>query len=743
MVIENNSIDDKRHQFGNNEPSPKVTGERPSAPPDPRPPPPQPVLLINIDSPRNGTTLPDPSIGPFNITGSYVLEVYSFQDLTVQIGNESPQRPVIDSTGQRWTLSARPKTTGNIVITATIIGRIGTTPSRSASRSVTVLIAPDTTKPDLTVTPIASVIELPEHETVLPLSGTCSDYFGVKGVQSAYMFSPSPNPVPLPNPISIPVTLDSSNWSATLTIPPTSVGNYTINIICTDLTGNAAQQTINFKTLDKNKPVGKILEPQEGQNFTNYGSGVKIILRGTSQDPNSGILAVEWSLDGGVYTQAKTADKWANWNDLVTILTSGPHTLEFRFSDNQGNSSNQSIKIVISGRHKPTGLADLLNIRAYLDDLLSFATIHIKTNSSTLVTKQDLEAVFCQPFGALADPFSESDWGNKPVNQVRVSIESLITYLVNSMGLKVDTDPNFKATKSEYLQDAYEEILQRIGTSYEEIRLIRGADDNKRRSLAIRLGIALSPARPDQLDALFIEPDRATDFQLEDLFGLINITSDPSKASAAEPKILKWQFENLGVVWRQTDFSDQSTISVTTSSSVDSQSLPTPIVDPDIINTNDFTTTIPGNAAFDLLTKRTNWLTEQLSSLRKLRESKQNSIDGLTAIVNSTLIVPTNVVDLQCKDKQAQPIDFLECLQVEMNHGSNIKPVLAQLYLTMEMFSYLLRLKSLAESGNVKNLTWNGIVTDLEWQSAYDILIQVMKKQQYTSVEKRGKRRQY
>ena len=55
-------------------------------------------------------------------------------------------------------------------------------------------------------------------------------------------------------------------------------------------------------------------------------------------------------------------------------------------------------------------------------------------------------------------------------------------------------------------------LLRHLGTSYDEIRLARVADDATRAVLASRLGIEASPVRPDNLDQLFsLRPNQVTE----------------------------------------------------------------------------------------------------------------------------------------------------------------------------------------------------------------------------------------
>jgi hypothetical protein len=122
------------------------------------------------------------------------------------------------------------------------------------------------------------------------------------------------------------------------------------------------------------------------------------------------------------------------------------------------------------------------------------------------------------------------------------------------------------ATRS-YLLSTYALLLVRSGTSYEEIRLARGAAREERQLVADRLGIDLTEPRPDplttpgdELDQLFLDPDAApsdqwalTELALERLFGLVDTTRDPLSSgvkiddSELTPKLASWRF--AGAIW--------------------------------------------------------------------------------------------------------------------------------------------------------------------------------------------------
>ena len=110
--------------------------------------------------------------------------------------------------------------------------------------------------------------------------------------------------------------------------------------------------------------------------------------------------------------------------------------------------------------------------------------------------------------------------------------------------------------------------MARIGTSYDELRLARRADPEKRKALADRLGIALTSdsasvdgGQPtDMLDALLLDPRAAppdvralTEEKLEDLFGLADTNRD-GLAPGSRSKLETSRLAYLCALWRDQDW---------------------------------------------------------------------------------------------------------------------------------------------------------------------------------------------
>ena len=148
---------------------------------------------------------------------------------------------------------------------------------------------------------------------------------------------------------------------------------------------------------------------------------------------------------------------------------------------------------------------------AYLADLLDYALrvlkIRIIPTNGVPITLDFLKGNFHQPFGDLP---TACEAVTQQVRQVRICIEVLRSFL----GARPLSDANREAalarSENEYRLAVYTTLLIRIGTSHEEIRLARTADEETRQVLADRLGIPL-----ERLASLFLEPAAVTEEALE------------------------------------------------------------------------------------------------------------------------------------------------------------------------------------------------------------------------------------
>jgi len=190
----------------------------------------------------------------------------------------------------------------------------------------------------------------------------------------------------------------------------------------------------------------------------------------------------------------------------------------------------------------------VLSPRAYLAHLLDYTLRHVKDDSAK-IDLLFLNNKFFQPFGDLPASCVAVD---KQMRQVRLCIEVLRRYLKTSP-TPVPRTVLEKAEK-EYRLAAYTMLLNKIGTSYDEIRLARTAEREERTALAERLGIDLTKSRPlpgDELDQLFLDPDTFTEQDLERLFGYADTKRDPLSDGAkfGDEQIQRWNLD--GIEWNK------------------------------------------------------------------------------------------------------------------------------------------------------------------------------------------------
>ena len=194
---------------------------------------------------------------------------------------------------------------------------------------------------------------------------------------------------------------------------------------------------------------------------------------------------------------------------------------------------------------------------AYLVDFLGYALTHLRfgfdAGWASPITMEWLTNTFHQPCADL--PVSCEAMDTK-IRQVRLCVEVLRRYL-KTQTVTPERLTRFKKAEQAYRLAAYTALLAQLGTTYEELRLSRGADQSKVRiPLAARLGFSLETTRPDRLDALLLDPASLTEVELERIFGLMDTQisrdrfSDGPVLGDPEPQIVRWNLTD--VYWRRT-----------------------------------------------------------------------------------------------------------------------------------------------------------------------------------------------
>jgi hypothetical protein len=589
-----------------------------------------------------------------------------------------------------WTFPVSGRPSGPLTITAevTASGSAGEAGSATDSQSVTV----DASPPTFTINPPADVVQ-PAPPYIATITGGAADSpAGVAAVE--WQFGSS----------AWQAATGTTSWTAQAPLP--GLGLHTVSFRARDNMGNlSATQTTQVRVGDITAPSLSITDPKETiETFPLVNGQVTIVARGTASDTQTGVAKVEWSLDGQTgFTLAtpRAANDWSTWTAPVTITAAGNRTITVRATDKAtpGNTFQLQRAFVVAEPFQPQDPDAVFSPTAYLDDLLSYSTQRAKTSATgTLITRQLLVDTYLQPFIDLVTRANRTA-ANQSASQVRLCIEALRRYLSkNARSVPA-------AAEADYRQAAYSALLQQLGTSYDEIRLARVADQSARVASANRLGIAVTQFRPDRLDQLLLQPANLTEVALRNLFGLEETTVKPLADSLLpESSLLIWQKENLRSAWQQQDDAARSELD-----------LPTPVIDPDLLSTQDLRTPNAGNAAYDLWKARGDTLAAQLAALDTTRNGQATQLAGFDSIVSDTL----------------GPVAELLALDQRRQSGDAIDIPLGAKRLTMQPFLHLMRVRQLAATNSV---------LDAEWSDVYAILIQVKKLGLYATW--RGEERQ-
>ena len=479
------------------------------------------------------------------------------------------------------------------------------------------------------------------------------------------------------------------NWEATDTLP--SLGEYTVEVRAWDTAGKVTSRNVTVNVVDITGPTLTIDTPFEGDEFPLVNNTVEVVFRGTAIDSQTEVSRVEWKLDGQTTFQPATpeATDWSTWSATIVIGPPvGEYIVTFRAYDTRNNPESQQRRITLLQAGVPKDPLAVFGRGKYLTDLLAFAVARLRWTSEQgpPVTMPDLTTIFYQPFEALTMA-NKRLVANQSVSQVRICIEVLRQYFAHN------NQPIPTSAEARYRQAAYETLLHQLGTSYDEMRLVRVADNATRAALASRLGIEAS----DNLDQLFFLSNQVTEADLEDRFGLVQTTRDPLTTDAIPvAKLRRWRQEHLWVLWQQQDDAAQSVFGT-----------PMPVIDPDIVGAGDFTNPIPANAVYALWQSRQQQVANMLATI-KAPQAQETPLARFERIVSDTL----------------GPMATLVALEDEHKSGNDITSALLAMQLTLQPFLHLMRIRKLVQAGSV---------SDAEWDDVYAILVQVQKVRQYAT----------
>jgi hypothetical protein len=410
-------------------------------------------------------------------------------------------------------------------------------------------------------------------------------------------------------------------------------------------------------------------------------------LKGTAGDAVSGIRSVQVQVGGGAFVDAIDAgDGFARWLRPLD-LGAGEHHLTVRAVDGVGNSRTATADLTVEVPSEPGAVDQIFQPTRYLQELVEFAARYVEIDGSTgALTAGMLAERFHQPFDRLSD-IALSQPAARSVAQSRIAVEVLRGRLGSPAPQPLD---------QRYRALAYQTLLQQVGTSYDELRLARNADSTTRRSLATRLGIAMTATRrPDRLDELTLSPDLVSDEKLEALFGYRSTAPSDSLGSLPEAASFSlWQRDALGAQWSQEDALQR-----------DSAAGPQPIIDPDIIGDGHVRNRHVEDPAFSLLTARRRWIEETLAKI----EAAAN--DGGDPLTRFDELVLTYIGALDVAGLAARDAD-----------GADIGPDLAAVNLDLRAFRFLAHCRELLAAGEL---------LDTEMHDVVSILLQIQKLREY------------
>ena len=282
-----------------------------------------------------------------------------------------------------------------------------------------------------------------------------------------------------------------------------------------------------------------------------------------------------------------------------------------------------------------------------------------------------------------------------PARQLQLEghvVRGLSFTMLNGGGAWDRTGRRSWRTRSEFdplPANAYRTLLREIGTSYDELRLVRTAEPAARTALADRLGISLRPQRPgDELDQLLLSLDQVTDADLQRLFGYTGAGSPTLTATPSEPLLVTWRHAWLRENWRRQDDRERT-----------QNAYRLPVIDPDLVYWQDLDPT--AGLVWRLRDERAAWVRTQLGILQSVREGFVVASEGFAAVVDSVL----SGMDL-------------DQLDLDWRAGQTIDTRLTGANLTLGAFVRLRQIDALAAAGSV---------LDEEWDELYSILVQVLK----------------
>lgn len=331
---------------------------------------------------------------------------------------------------------------------------------------------------------------------------------------------------------------------------------------------------------------------------------------------------------------------------------------------------------------------------AYLADLLSYILKNVK-NGNTNVTLPFLEGTFHKPFREL--PVS-CEAVEKKVRQVRTCIAALRALLSASSdpGGFVQPNPQFDLAYRSYRNVTYQTLLERLGSSFEELRRLQPAGETftpseleelDRQSAAERLGIQVVNL-VDLFRDIHATPSEVTEENLEQIFGFKDTTNNPLEEPPSS-LLQTWQLEWLQSLWKQQDWIDD-----------DYSNTLLPVVNPLLLTEAYFQEPLAENQAFSLFQSRR----DAVEAYRQQLIQADPQTNGLDPLIASEL---------------GQPIEQLQLWAEQLQSGENAETAQQQvtsLHLTVASFTRLMAIATQVQQQGVED------IDDAVWQESFNIL---------------------
>jgi hypothetical protein len=264
--------------------------------------------------------------------------------------------------------------------------------------------------------------------------------------------------------------------------------------------------------------------------------------------------------------------------------------------------------------------------------------------------------------------------------------------------------------KSDYILRLYEALLHEMGTSYAELRMMRGALAESRQAAARRLLIGLSSqATPDELSQITFGPDQLSEKNLEHYFGIIPYGKDPL-ANYPKPLLLQWQEQYLEVGWLEQDWKKRNGTElpvIIDPDLIDGSDLIFSFIAPVFVQVNGQVIPVHSDPITNLLMVRRNQLSDYYQQLKKIK--------GKTTKAKFESLLESVYPEI----KNRRKVSYIERM---IDEGADVSALVKEMNLSFPAYNRIRQLMLLSGQGE--------LTTD-EWEDVFHIFTQVYKTRQF------------